>query len=702
MIMKKQIISLGMMLAAAFTLINCTKDIENPDQQPQTTGYPFEITASPVDVKTVNEGMATAWASGDQINLFHAVGGTTDYKNDNAFTLKDAESGKFEGNLEEALDPQKEYDWYALYPYKKEIPTPGQHTTQNGYTYIGYSTGLKQTGYNSMASLKGTVCPLYGVLKACPAETTPSIEMKHLSSVVAINVTNANEESLTVETASLTAEEDIVGSYYFDLTTTPVTYNKSSDNYVFKTATVNVTSSATALAQGESAVLYLAIKPFTAATGSKLVLSVNGYEKELTMTKDVTFTAGKIKTLNFSYDKPATSEPEATSVTWDLSKDQTSEATTSKIAWTSDFVEMWCEKNNAGTATNNYYGGANNRTSTRFYKDSKLTIAPVSGSVVISAAFKATSDSYASAFENSTWTNASVSLNDKTITITPTDGTQNITALISGTCGFTSVVVEYAPAEGYVPPVLESIAVSGDYKTEFIQGSAFSFDGVVTATYDNGSTKNVTADCEFTGYDLEQLGGQTVTVSYEDKTTTYDITVEEKQQGSVELKTFTVKSDDVVSNSTYQAYSSTIDGRGWIITCGGNNKSVGVNKNNRSKCTLSSYSKYAVSPVTTSSTASAFASTTSISNVSKISYAALSGGSNHSSTQIYVLYSADGTTFSQLTLTKGTQGATISTTAGEEYEFDSCSGYFAVVFVATNTSGSWRLDDVNLTLTYSN
>ena len=56
-------------------------------------------------------------------------------------------------------------------------------------------------------------------------------------------------------------------------------------------------------AKGESAILYLAIKPFTAATGEKLVLSVNGYEKERTMTKDVTFTAGKIKILNFSYDK---------------------------------------------------------------------------------------------------------------------------------------------------------------------------------------------------------------------------------------------------------------------------------------------------------------------------------------------------------------------------------------------------------------
>ena len=221
------------------------------------------------------------------------------------------------------------------------------------------------------------------------------------------------------------------------------------------------------------------------------------------------------------------------------------------------------------------------------------------------------------------------------------------------------------------------------------------------ATFDNGSTRNVTALATFSGYDMSVIGTQTVTVTYGEKTATYEITIKQKEQGAVQLKTFVVKSDDVVTGSGYQKYASTIDGRGWIITCGGNNKSVGVNSSKRANCTLASYPKYAVSPVTTSSTASAFASTTSISNVCKISYAALSGGSNQTSTKIYVLYSADGSTFSQLTLTKGTQGATINATSGGEFEFASCSGYFAVVFVATNTSGNWRLDDVNLTFTYT-
>lgn len=297
------------MLAASLTLTNCTKEIENPVQEPESAGYPFEIVASTVDTKTVNNGLSTKWAENDKINLFHAVTDNTDtdYKNNGAFTVSDVETGRFTGNLIEALDGEEEYDWYAIYPYSDKITTPAAKTS--GYTYIGYSTGLNQTGYNSTASLKGSVCPLYGVAKAVPGADMPTLTMNHLSSVVAINVTNNNEEPLIITEASFTATEDIVGSYYINITGESVVYTPSDANYVKNTALVKV-SGGTALAQGESAVLYAAIKPFTVDAGQKLTLSVNGYSKELTLSKDVTFSAGKIKTLKFGYDKEPTINPE--------------------------------------------------------------------------------------------------------------------------------------------------------------------------------------------------------------------------------------------------------------------------------------------------------------------------------------------------------------------------------------------------------
>ena len=310
----KKIISWGVMLAAAFTLTNCAKEIDAPVQEPESNSYPFEIIASTVDTKTVNDGMSTKWAEDDQINVFHALGESTEYVNDGAFTISDVEAGRFTGIINAVLNVEEEYDWYVLYPYNKKVTTPGSQTA--GYTYIGYSTGLNQTGYNSMASLKGSVCPLYGIAKYAGAR--PEITMNHLSSIVAINVTNKNEEPLTITEASFIATEDIVGSYYIDITGESVVYTPSAANYVKNTALVKV-SGGTALEQEESAIVYAAIKPFTDTAGQKLTLSVNGYSKEIELSKDVTFTAGKIKTLNFAYDK------------------EVSEATGISLPWVEDF-----------------------------------------------------------------------------------------------------------------------------------------------------------------------------------------------------------------------------------------------------------------------------------------------------------------------------------------------------------------------------
>ena len=522
--MKRHFYTLGLMLAATFTLTNCAQEIDNPNDVP-SAGTPFEIVATSAETKTVNDGLNTKWVADDQINIFHAVAETNAYVADGAFTVAedDVATGRFTGTLSAALESDKVYDWYALYPYSEHVTTPGEH--DEGYTYIGHSKGLNQSGYDSMASLKGSVCPLYGIATAVPEGTKPSMTMNHISSIVAINVTNATEEALTVSTASLTAEEDIVGSYFIDITKSPVVCTPSGANYVNNTATVNV-SGGTELAQGESAILYLAIKPFTAATGEKLVISVNGYSKELTMTKDVTFTAGKIKTLNFSYDKVA--EPEGTNVTWDLTKADHDSAEASEVVWKSDFVTMTLIQNSSSTAANNYLGGTNAHT--RVYKDQILSFEPKASVTIQKIEFNVISG-YMDEFEGATWTNGNATTSGLVRTVVPTDESKTVSVTFSAATRFTSVKVYYTVDEDYVPPTLESIAVSGDYKTEFTQEATFSFGGVVTATYDDGSTRNVTDDCTFSGYNMSTVGEQTVTVTYKEKTTDYKITVSEEPQG---------------------------------------------------------------------------------------------------------------------------------------------------------------------------
>lgn len=299
--MKRQILTLGAICAAAFTFTNCSKEVAEP-QAPATQGTPFEIIASTADTKTTNDGLNTIWAKDDALNVFHAEAGTTTYGTNDKFTFSGADN-KFTGTLETALESGKSYDWYALYPENSYIKTPA--ATNEGYTYIGHSKGATQNGYNSTAHLSETLCPLYGVAKSISADAAVKLDMKHIASVVKVVVTNANEEPLTVSSITFTAPESIVGSYFIDFTGSEVICTDKSGS-TYKDATLNVTGG-TALAKGESAAFYIPIKPFKAAA-NKLAIAVNGYEKTPTSTAEVEFKAGKIEAVNFKYDKVATTE----------------------------------------------------------------------------------------------------------------------------------------------------------------------------------------------------------------------------------------------------------------------------------------------------------------------------------------------------------------------------------------------------------
>ena len=301
----KKIISWGMMLAAAFTLTNCAKEIENPNQQPEVTGYPFEIIASTVDTKTVNDDMSTKWAAEDKINLIHKESGNTEasYVSEEAFTIasEDLADGRFTGTLANPL-VSGSHDWYVLYPYSSFTKTP----EKSGYLPIGCEPAKNQVqiqeGNSSMAHIAGPNYPLWGNVKGVAHDEKPELVMSHVSSLIKVVVTNATETPLTVENIAFTAPVDILGTYYINFAGENVVCTNSGTQYVSKTATLNV-NNGEAIEAGMSAEFYLAVRPFTAEAGSSLTLAVNGYSKvPKALTNDITFHAGKIKTLNFAYD----------------------------------------------------------------------------------------------------------------------------------------------------------------------------------------------------------------------------------------------------------------------------------------------------------------------------------------------------------------------------------------------------------------
>ena len=354
--MKKALFFAGL-AAATLSFVGCNKEADYYGR-----GGRFEIVLNTEDTRTAIDGMNTVWVDSDQISVFHALAGTSDYKNDtpyadnkqHPFKVADAETGVFTGELLGGdLVEGQSYDWYLFYPYNSYLKSPVN--TEDGRNYIGCAGNQqqRQDGNDNMDHLAGGAntgsFPLYGIATNVPAGTRPQVAMKHIASAVAVKVTNVSHDPVSILSVKLTAPEAIVGNYYISFEKTPVTLTPYEDQQS-NTVTLQV-QNGDAIPAGGSATFYMGIKPFTAAAGSELTLEVTGSNGVVTATKTLTaaavFTAGKIKTLNVDYDKDhVESEYEWVKTTLD------------KVSETDEFVFVghnadgeWALANDKGTSS---------------------------------------------------------------------------------------------------------------------------------------------------------------------------------------------------------------------------------------------------------------------------------------------------------------------------------------------------------------
>ena len=214
-------------------------------------------------------------------------------------------------------------------------------------------------------------------------------------------------------------------------------------------------------------------------------LEINDYAGTITLTSADATT----KTINLSGNVTPTL------YTWDLSK-KTYTTETDLVTWSSSYATMTNATATGETAATSYLGGdANNRTSSRFYKNNTLTITPALGYMITRVVFTATSENYASTLKSSAWTNATAKASGMTVTVTPTDGVSAIRATIGGACGFTAVKVYYQTA------------------TATINIAAACTDGEKCyGTYSNSKAFIVPAD--LTVYEVSVIGGEMLLEAY--------------------------------------------------------------------------------------------------------------------------------------------------------------------------------------------
>lgn len=207
---------------------------------------------------------------------------------------------------------------------------------------------------------------------------------------------------------------------------------------------------------------------------------VAAYEK--TFSKGISLTQGNLTSFGVLMS-------EKTGETIDLSKNETTTATADELTWDRALVHVMVLSDEKGTPANNYYPGTvgKNYTSTRFYNNSTLAITPTNSLSISEIVFTAASENYANILANSTWTNATASASGTTVSIIPTDGTKEVSAVISATTGHKSIEIIYGQ-----PKIKEkhSVIISSDVKNGTITATpttAYAGENItLTATPDGG------------------------------------------------------------------------------------------------------------------------------------------------------------------------------------------------------------------------
>lgn len=321
--MKRQL-TIGLMLAAAFTLTNCSEQLVSPDlendiivdetiendtPQGEDVRIPYEVLVNEPTTKTISDGEKIYWvdestavANGmgkqgtDKVNIFSTLADGS-YKSHGVFVY--AGDKRFVGELAGNLGSTN--NWYCLYPYSENNKVSGAGIDATVTIGATQESGFIQTqlAADSKSHIAGTACPMYHYLEGQSGTATPQFTMKHLSALLAINIVNeGGEGDILVNSAEVNFQTEVVGDFDVKIIGNDVTYTPVSGK-ASKNAVLSLGGATFTIAPGESLKLYMAVKPCVINAGEKaFTVKINGSSKQITLDQDLTFAKGSMTTLN--------------------------------------------------------------------------------------------------------------------------------------------------------------------------------------------------------------------------------------------------------------------------------------------------------------------------------------------------------------------------------------------------------------------
>lgn len=196
------------------------------------------------------------------------------------------------------------------------------------------------------------------------------------------------------------------------------------------------------------------------------------------------------------------------------------------ITWNDETLKITQEKGSSTAIPNKSYISA-----PRWYKYHEITFNILSNVKIEYLKITCTSNSYATALSNSTWTGATCSVSSSTVTVIPNNGVTEFTSIMGDQSRISSLSYEIQEASSTASLVSISAASTQTevYQNQELDESAITVNG----HYDDGSKKQI-----YSGWTVEcdtsvVATGVTATVTYEKFTATFTVDVVESEMYSL-------------------------------------------------------------------------------------------------------------------------------------------------------------------------
>lgn len=541
MLVMKRIFTTLVSLATLVGFVSCQKTEQTLSQN--TEGSGFTLSADIQQTKTTINGLEVNWEDGDVLYLVTTDGTWgmpyTEDKSASSIAEYTYSAGTF---TSEATIADGKYTFNALYGSASQ---KGYH--RGSSTTYNLQSTQSQDCLNPTGHLKLNDA-LVGTFKATvPMEDPASVSMSHIFAIMRVDVKNATGADVELKSFEMSAVgATLAGVFTVNFANSPIDITEKSGQ--ISSIKVNLTNGA--VASGESLPVYFVMAPLANYSGDVTFTVTDVNEVKYTKTvalSNISFEAGSLNSTPYTISVGVAPSIVEYPYIETFAKSQ-GDFTIDDGTLPSGLTYVWAY-GNAYMKASAYVNGTN-------YATESWLVSPVidmsaAESPVLSFANVARYGSN----ENLTlwarekdgeWSQLSFlnygSGKDWTFVTNSVD----VSSYAGKTLQFAFKYVstssgastwEIKDVEVNEAKTLKSIAWTG-YTESYTVGDTFKADGTVTATYLDGTTVDVTSKASFSSPDMSTAGAKTVTITYEGKTTTGEITVKAASSTGGETKYF--------------------------------------------------------------------------------------------------------------------------------------------------------------------